>query len=174
MAVVPRTKPSFRLEGMPSGGVSTSSPQKTGSDGAQMRSLRAGLTEESHIHGVGMVMATPRLHYDPKPKPAVKAVDPRPRDVNSAILVHPHAHCSVFLCMAASGRQSKKSASAAMPMDLKSLGRNASSPLCFCTLQHGSDQPLCRRKTAQRRRHAWKVGGVPSNLSLFHARLLDE
>ncbi|CAE7481164.1 unnamed protein product [Symbiodinium microadriaticum] len=74
VAVVPRTKPSFRLEGMPSG----------------------GLTEESHIHGVGMVMATPRLHYDPKPKPAVKAVDPR---------------------------QSKKSASAAMPMDLKSLGK---------------------------------------------------
>ncbi|CAE7661809.1 unnamed protein product [Symbiodinium sp. CCMP2456] len=74
VAVVPRTKPSFRLQGMPSG----------------------GLTEESHIHGVGMVMATPRLHYDPKPKPAVKAVDPR---------------------------QSKKSTGAAMPMDLKSLGK---------------------------------------------------
>ena len=58
-----------------------------------MCSLCAGLTEESHIHGVGMVMATPRLHYDPKPKPAVKAVDPRPRHVNSAIPTHPQHGC---------------------------------------------------------------------------------
>ncbi|CAE7515118.1 unnamed protein product [Symbiodinium natans] len=74
---IPRKKPSFHLQGMPTG----------------------GLTEESHIQGVGMVMATPRLHYDPRPVPAPPKSGP------------------------ADTRQAKKSASAAMPMDLKSLGK---------------------------------------------------
>ncbi|CAE7704689.1 unnamed protein product [Symbiodinium pilosum] len=52
----PPARPSFRLQGMPSG----------------------GLTEESHIQGVGMVMATPRLHYNPPSAP--RAPKPPPTE----------------------------------------------------------------------------------------------
>ena len=67
----------------------------------------AGLTEESHIQGVGMVMATPRLHYDPRPVPAPPKSGPADTRLNHAA---PHKLlCCIFAVLQASQEICKRS-----------------------------------------------------------------